>query len=109
METAMKLPRSLRTLGLAGIGGIAIAAATATVASAHYTYTQCDRSGSRCWRVRCGNDGNDCRRIGYVYGNSVYSHRYYQRHHRRWVCDRDGYHCRWSYYGRPYMGFGRSW
>lgn len=104
----MKLPKSLRTLTFAGIGGIAIAAATATVASAHYTYTQCDRDGDHCWRVRCDNDGDYCRRIGYVRGGYDYHH--YRHHYRRWVCDRDGDDCHWSYYGyRPSAGFGLSW
>lgn len=107
----MKLPKSLRTLTFAGIGGIAIAAATATVASAHYTYTQCDRDGDRCWRVRCDDDGDYCRRTGYVTGEDVYSHRYYHRHYRHWVCDSDGDRCHWAYYGysQPSFGFGLSW
>lgn len=107
----MKLPKSLRTLTFAGIGGVALAAATATVASAHYTYTQCDRDGDRCWRVRCDNDGDECRRVdNYYRGSSYYSHRpYYHNYNRQWVCDRDGDDCHWSYYGRPGVSFGFGW
>lgn len=94
--------------------GIAALAAATTAASAHRSYTQCDRDGDRCWRVICDDDGDDCRRVSTNWGRSYWHNRYdrgdrwsgdrwygdrgYDQRRGRWVCDDDGDRCRWVTY-----------
>ncbi|HUJ03475.1 MAG TPA: hypothetical protein VLW75_07565 [Rhizomicrobium sp.] len=101
----MTVSKHLRTLALAGLGGIAIAAAGATAASAAYTYTRCD--SYRCWHVRCDNDGDYCRNAGYVYRD--YDRGHYRHYNRRWVCDRDGDDCHYVYDRGPHVGIHFGW
>ena len=98
--------------------GLGMLGLSSTPASADYVRTQCDRDGDYCWRVWCDWDGDDCHRVsgsGYhrygYYNRSYYNggyggyyHRYnnyygngYYNSGRRWVCDRDGDDCRWTY------------
>lgn len=98
-----------------GLGALSI---STTPALADQVRTQCDREGDFCWRVACDWDG-DCHRIpgsgyhragyfnrGYYGGNGYYGHYrndYYRNDYgnngRRWVCDRDGNDCHWTYGG----------
>jgi hypothetical protein len=99
LSSAAKTAAIVGALTLAGLAG------SVTAASAHYTTTRC--YGDQCRVVRCDNDGDNCYTIrayyrgGYDrdrYYNSGYydDHRYWDRG-RRWVCDRDGDDCHWSY------------
>lgn len=107
--------RTWKKAALAVSFGIAAIVMSANAASAHQSYTRCDRDGDRCWRVICDDDGDDCRRVssawdsGRGYWNNRYQGRDYDRYygrwdrdranrHGRWVCDSDGDRCRWVTY-----------
>jgi hypothetical protein len=109
----MQISKALKTAALAGLFGLGALGAVSSPAEAHRVYTRCDSDGDRCWRVVCDNDGDDCRRYGVdttyryrdylnnygYYGNGygdTYD-RYYRRGQRRWLCDRDGDDCHWTY------------
>src|SRR5258706_11869937 len=80
----------LKTVALAGIVGLGIAASAAPAAAR--TYVRCDYEGDRCVRVHCDWDGDDCWR------GAAYFNRSYYRGGGRWGCDenRDGRH--WGSY-----------
>lgn len=103
----MHFSKTLKTTALAGLFGLGVAMAVTSPALAHQSYTRCDRDGDRCWRVVCDDDGDDCRtysmNTGY-YGwqdrdrdNWRRSYWNRDRNRARWVCDRDGDYCRWTY------------
>ena len=122
----MRVSHVLQSAAVAGLMGLGILGGSTTPALADYVRTQCDRDGDYCWRVWCDWDGDDCHRVAgsgyrrYGYNRSYYGgyngygdyyHRYnYNNYYgnsysgRRWVCDRDGDNCHWSYnsYSRDY-------
>lgn len=109
----MRISKTLQTAALAGVLGLGMLAATTTPAKADRAYTRCDRDGDRCWRVVCDWDGDDCHRYAiptryrdwrngyyrdrYNSYDRYYDRGYYDSGYRRWVCDRDGDRCYWSY------------
>lgn len=100
----MKLLTAAKTAAVAGVFGLAMAAA-ATPASA-YSYSRCDADGM-CYRVHCDFFGDNCSRTYDRYDRYSYDYRYrpnaYGRHY---VCDADGDNCRFvydrDYYDRDY-------
>ena len=116
----MKLSRVVQSAAASGVLTLGLLAASASPASA-YTRTKCDSDGDYCWRVSC-TYYDDCHPID---GSGYYRNDYYRRYHRysggyggyyggyhsgydryhsdrRYVCDRDGDDCHWSYTRRDY-------
>ena len=114
----MRFSRTVKTAALVGLLGLGAAAAACGPAQAARSSIRCDRDGDHCWRVVCDDEGYDCRTYtlsgyGYrndgayrryydrdgsgYYGNGYYGNGYYYNGRRRWVCDRDGDDCHWSY------------
>lgn len=84
---------SLTTAGILSLGALTL---SGTAASAHETYTRCDRDGDTCRVIRCDDDGDDCRTVRSY--NPGYRYRDDYDRYDRWGCDRDGDDChRMSY------------
>ncbi len=110
----MKLSRVVPSAAATGVLVLGLLGASATPAAA-YTRTKCDSDGDYCWRVSCtyyddchpidgsGYYRNDYYRRYNRYSDSYYGGRYGGYHSdRRYVCDRDGDDCRWTYSRRDY-------
>ncbi|HEV2562617.1 MAG TPA: hypothetical protein VGT78_10790 [Rhizomicrobium sp.] len=87
----LSISNVMKTAAVAGL--VAFATGNAMVKPAHAdTYaTRCDDDSERCFAVRCDDAGDNCiRASSYHY----YRHQVY-RTRSRYVCDDDGYNCRW--------------
>jgi len=97
----MMIPNSVKTAALAALLGLGAVVAGSAPAAAYTYKTEC--FGDTCQRVRCDDFGNYCEQVGY---RDYDRYRDGYRHETRYVCDEDGYNCRYEHVSGYYDAYG---